>query len=194
MSLEEDLISLSVLLTAVSLAACAGVSAYLPFLAVALCARFTTFVPLSPAWNWFTSGGTIGILSALSVVEIVLDKIAVVNHLHDLLQTVLRLAAGAILFTALSGDLGRSTPMLAVVCGILISGGVHFLRAGVFRPLISITTFGNANFKLSLLEEVTVLLVCVLALTLPASLAVLMVAAACLMIYRRWIQPVDYFE
>ena len=53
----------------------------------------------------------------LLVIEFVADKIPAVDHANDVVQTVLRPTAGAILMLSASGQIGKTHPVLMIVAG-----------------------------------------------------------------------------
>ena len=75
------------LLTGTGLAVAAGLNAYVPLLIIGLAARFFDFVQLPPAWNWLSNEWVLLIIAVLLVIEIVADKIPVVDSINDWLQT-----------------------------------------------------------------------------------------------------------
>ena len=87
-------------LTGLGLSAAAGLNAYIPLLLVGVLARFTDVITLPEPYRWIQSGWAIGIVSVLLVAELILDKVAVVDHVNDVLQTVVRPTAGGLAFSA----------------------------------------------------------------------------------------------
>src|SRR5687768_11368894 len=77
-------------LTGMSLSAAAGLNAYIPFLVVALVARFTDYIVLPAGYEWIESNWAIGIGSVLLVAEVVLDKVPAVDTVNDTIQTFIR--------------------------------------------------------------------------------------------------------
>jgi Domain of unknown function (DUF4126) len=67
----------------------------------------------------------IGVLIFLSIIEFLADKIPAVNHVNDLVQTFARPTAGAIVFAASASNLTHVNAVLALIAGLLVSGGVH---------------------------------------------------------------------
>jgi hypothetical protein len=66
------------LLTGFGLAGAAGLNAYIPLLAIALLGRFGV-VTLHAPFDVLTHGAVIAVLAVLLVVELVVDKVPVVN-------------------------------------------------------------------------------------------------------------------
>ena len=139
--------------SAFGLSSAAGLNAYLPLLVVALLARFTDLVKLSPPWDVLTSWWVIGALVVLLIIETLVDKVPAADTANDVINTAIRPAAGAVLFAANSGNLGEVHPVLALICGLLIAGGVHAAKATA-RPVVTATTAGTGNWLVSTLEDV----------------------------------------
>lgn len=152
--------------TAFGLSASAGLNAYLPLLIVALTARYTNLLTLNEPWNVMTNWWVIGTLAVLLLVEMTVDKIPAVDTLNDVIQTVGRPVAGAILFAAGSGTVGDLHPVLAVVAGLFLAGGVHTAKS-VFRPAVTASTGGMGNWAVSLIEDILALISTILAILLP---------------------------
>ena len=77
-------------LTGMGLSAAAGLNAYIPFLIVALIARFTDLITLPTSFAWIESWWAIGIGSILLIAELVLDKIPAIDTVNDTIQTFIR--------------------------------------------------------------------------------------------------------
>jgi hypothetical protein len=169
--------AVSNLATAFGLSTSAGLNAYVPLLAVALTARYTSLIRLNPPFDALASPWVIGVLVVLLVVEIVADKVAVVDTINDAIQTVVRPAAGAILFAATTNAIGEVHPVLAMVCGVILAGGVHTAKASA-RPAITATTAGVANPVVSVAEDVTAAVTSIVALVAPVLVVLLVVALA----------------
>ena len=152
--------------TAFGLSASAGLNAYLPLLVVALTARYTNLIQLNEPWNVMTSWWVIGTLAVLLVIEMTVDKIPAVDTLNDVVQTVGRPAAGAVLFAASSGVVGDLHPALAFIAGLFLAGTVHAAKS-VARPAVTATTGGTGNWLVSIIEDVLALIGAILAILLP---------------------------
>ena len=87
-------------LTGTGLAAAAGLNAYIPFLLVALLSRFTDVIDLPAQYAWIESNWAIAMSAVSLLSEMVLDKIAIVDHLNDLVATLIRPTVGGLIFAA----------------------------------------------------------------------------------------------
>ena len=173
------------ILTAFGLSGSAGLNAYLPLLVVALLARFTNLVHLRDPWTALTSGWIITVLVILLIVETVADKVPAVNHVNDVIQTLVRPAAGAILFAASSNAIADIHPVLAIVCGILVAGSVHLVKSAAIRPVVTAVSAassggvatGPANVVISTVEDVVSIITSLLAVVVPFILALVLLIA-----------------
>ncbi len=141
------------ILSAFGLSASSGLNAYLPLLIVGLLARFTDLVNLKAPWNTLENPWVLGVLAVLLVIEITVDKIPAVDTVNDVIQTVVRPAAGAVLFASSSNVVSDMSPVLAMVCGLLVAGGIHAVKATA-RPVITASTAGVGNSVVSAGEDV----------------------------------------
>ena len=152
--------------TAFGLSSSAGLNAYLPLLVVALLARFTDLIELRSPWDALESWWVIGALAILLLIEVLVDKVPAVDTINDTIQTFIRPVAGAILFAASAGVIGEAHPVLALICGLLVAGGVHAVKATA-RPVVTASTGGVLNPVVSTLEDVLSLVVAILAIVVP---------------------------
>jgi hypothetical protein len=152
--------------TAFGLSASAGLNAYLPLLVVALMAKYTTLIKLNEPWDVMTSWWVIGVLSVLLLIEMTVDKIPAVDSINDIIQTIGRPVAGAILFAASSGVVGNVHPVLAFIAGLILAGGVHAIKATA-RPAVTATTAGVGNWLVSLIEDILALITAILSILVP---------------------------
>lgn len=152
--------------TAFGLASSAGLNAYIPLLVVALLGRFTNLITLKAPWDALESWWVIGVLAVLLIVEIVADKIPAVDSVNDVVQSLVRPAAGAILFASSGGSISNVHPVLAIICGILAAGSIHAVKATA-RPVVTATTGGMLNPAVSTAEDVVSLIISVLSIALP---------------------------
>lgn len=109
-------------LMGVSLAACAGLRAFLPLLVTGVLAR-AGYLTLGEGYSLLARTDMLVVFAVASIVEIVADKIPLVDHVLDSAATFLRPAAGTLLVAALAN---RLDPALALTLG-LITGGTTAL-------------------------------------------------------------------
>ena len=184
-------------LTGMGLSAAAGLNAYIPFLVVALVARFTDVITLPQSYAWIESWWAIGIGAVLLLTEVVLDKIPAVDTVNDAVQTFIRPSMGGLIFAATSAaeNLDRSTwmadnPWVGVVLGIIVSGLVHGGKM-VARPAINAGTLGFGAPVASTVEDGASVGLSLVALLIPALVVVVLAVLAWLLIWlwlkvRRW--------
>ena len=169
--------------TAFGISSAAGLNAYLPLLAVALIARYTDWITLRPPFDALTNPAVIALLVLLLLIEMTVDKIPAVDSVNDVIQTIIRPAAGAILFAASNNVISDMTPVLAMALGILAAGTVHSAKATA-RPVVTGTTMGIANPIVSVVEDVLSLTVTIVAILMPV-LIVLFLAVVLIWWMRR---------
>lgn len=163
-------------LTGTGLAASAGLNAYIPLLALGLLARYTDAVTLPSDWQWLSNGWVIAILAALLVIEVVADKVPVLDHINDTVQTFIRPAAGGLVFGAGSSSetvtvsdpeqFFSSAWWVPVAVGVLIALAVHALKAAA-RVLVNTLTVGIGAPAVSTVEDATSVVMSVVAILLP---------------------------
>src|SRR3712207_8279561 len=62
--------------------------------------RYTDTIDLPGGWQWLGNGWVLIILAVLLAVEVVADKVPVVDSINDTVQTVVRPTAGGLAFGA----------------------------------------------------------------------------------------------
>jgi hypothetical protein len=146
-------------LTGTGLSAAAGLNAYIPFLIVALVAKFTDVITLPATYAWIESWWAIGIGSLLLLSEVVLDKIPAVDTVNDAVQTFIRPAMGGLIFaaTAAAEEVDQSVwmaqhPWVGIVLGVVVSGLVHAGKAAA-RPVVNVGTAGFGAPVVSTAED-----------------------------------------
>mgnify|MGYP003597031802 CR=1 FL=1 len=158
---------ISGLLSALGLAGSAGLNAWIPLFMVGLADRL-----LPPAWfhlpervAFMHSTPFLVVTGLLLLVELLADKIPLVDHVNDTVQAFIRPLAGALLFLAGTGAL-HLPPAVPIVLGLLTAGAVHTAKAG-FRPVVTVGTGGLGNPVVSLVEDVVAFLATLIALLAP---------------------------
>ena len=163
-------------LTGTGLAASAGLNAYIPLLTMGLLARYTEAISLPAGWSWLSNGWILSILGLLLAIEVVADKVPVVDHLNDMVQTFVRPTAGGLAFGAGSASetvtvsdpasFFTSHQWVPIVAGGLIALGVHGVKAAS-RPVVNTTTAGFGAPVASTAEDFGSVVMSVVAILLP---------------------------
>lgn len=143
-------------LLGLGLAASSGLNTFLPLLMLAGAAHFRWFgVDLNGSFGWLASDGALAALGVATLVEIVGDKVPVVDHALDVLGTWARPVAGTLAAASVFHGVDPATAALAgLVIGAPTAFGVHAAKAGT-RAASSATTLGLGNPILSTLEDLT---------------------------------------
>jgi len=161
-------------LTGTGLAASAGLNAWIPLLAVGLIARYTDLLTLPPEWAWLSDGWVLAILGAMLVVELVADKVPVVDSINDVFNTVIRPTSGGIAFGAGAATVTTTDPAaltegtnwVPIAVGAALALVVHLLKALV-RPVLNAMSLGTGAPFVSTAEDVTSVTMSLVAILLP---------------------------
>jgi Domain of unknown function (DUF4126) len=177
---------LPVLALAVALAASAGLRAWLPLLLAGILARAGA-LDLGPSFQFLASNKALVLFGVATVVELLGDKIPVVDHALDLIGTPLRPAAGALLASSVLGTV--TDPLTAVALGTAVGAPSalipHALKTAV-RAVSTGVTGGLANPVLSFVEDALSVLVFILAVLVPVLVVALL--GLSLFVASRWIR------
>ena len=184
-------------LTGLGLSASAGLNAYIPLLMVGVLGRYTGLIDLPHSWQWLSNGWVLAILAALLAVEVVADKVPVVDHVNDVLHTVIRPTAGGLSFGAASqaqtttvtdpGNFFSHHQWLPIAAGALIALCVHGVKATA-RPVINVSTLGFGAPVVSTIEDVFSTAMSLVAIVLPILIVFFLVAIVLFFVWarRRW--------
>ncbi|WP_432932672.1 DUF4126 domain-containing protein [Microbispora sp. CA-135349] len=175
-------------LTGLGLSTAAGLNAYIPLLLVGVLARLTDAVRLPHEYAWLSDTWVLAIVAVLMIAEFVLDKVPVVDHVNDMIQTAVRPAAGGVVFsaTAAAAKIDNSAwmaehPAVGWLLGIAVALTVHTIKATA-RPVVNATTVGVGAPVVSTVEDVGSLGMSLIAIFLP----VLVVVALALLAFVAW--------
>ena len=174
------------ILSAFGLSASAGLNAYIPLLAVGVIAHYTDWIKLNPPYDLLSNAWILILLSVLLIIEMLADKIPAVNHINDIIQTVVRPVAGAIVFAASAHTITGLHPLIALASGILVAGSVHAVKSVAVRPAVTATTGGTGNVPVSIAEDVIATVLSILSIVIPILVAVLLVVLASFIIWWFW--------
>jgi hypothetical protein len=171
---------------AITLAAVAGLRAWLPLLVAGVLSRLG-IADLGASFGWLGSLPALALLGGATVLEVAGDKIPVVDHVLDTVGTVVRPLAGTL--AAAAALVHVRDPLVALVIGLVVGAPIalapHVAKASL-RGVSTATTAGLANPVLSLLEDGVSLVLTLLAFLVPI-LAALMVASGAWLIWR-WLR------
>jgi hypothetical protein len=150
----------------IALAATAGMRAFLPLLVLGIAARLGRF-EISEGYHWLTSDMALITFAVAVVAETLADKIPVVDHALDTVQTIVKPAVGTMVAAAMFVQL---SPFHATLLGLAVGGtvatGVHLAKAKV-RLLSSLTTGTVLNPILSFVEDVVSTVIAAVAVIAP---------------------------
>ncbi|PRI11745.1 DUF4126 domain-containing protein [Leucobacter massiliensis] len=181
------------IITGLTLAASAGLNAYIPMLGLGLLSRFTELVHLPAGWAWLENEWALGVLGVLLIVEVLVDKFPALDSVNDVVQTVVRPASGGIVFSA-----GSSSETVAVtdpaefvasaqfwpfVLGVAIALVPHILKA-LARPILNVLTAGAGAAVSSTLEDLGAVVLTILAVVVPVIALALLVLTVALLVRR----------
>ncbi len=184
------------ILAGTGLAVAAGLNAYIPLLVLGLAGRFLDFVVLPSGWSWLENEWVLLILGVLLVIELVADKVPVVDSVNDWIQTLVRPAAGGIAFgtgsatqTAVITDPASffsSNAWVPVAVGVGLALATHLVKMAA-RPALNAVTAGMAAPIVSGVEDVGSVALSLFALLIPVLVIVVIggLIAAAITLFRR---------
>ena len=178
--------ALTAIFSAFGLSASAGLNAYIPLLTVSLLARFTNLIQLAEPWDVLKDWWVIGALAILLVIEFFADKVPAVNHINDAFQTLIRPAAGAVAFAASAGVITETSPVFALILGLLVAGGVHATKSLAVRPAVTATTGGVGNVPVSILEDILSIGLSILSILIPVIISVILILFTAWILWFLW--------
>lgn len=160
-------------LTGTGLAASSGLNAWVPLLVVGLISRYTEMLSLPPQWAWLSNGWVLAIFAGLLAVELIADKVPVLDSVNDIVYTVVRPTTGGIAFGAGSATITTTDPgelaegsWVPIAIGAALALLVHLLKALV-RPALNAVTFGVGAPLVSTAEDITSVAMSLVAVLLP---------------------------
>jgi hypothetical protein len=163
------------ILSGFGLAGAAGLNAYIPLLILGIANRLG-YANLQAPFDVLGSNVGLGVLALLLLVEVLADKVPGVDHVNDVINSIVRPAAGGVLTLSYAGA-GTLHPGFAALLGIITAGGVHATKATA-RPLVTATTGGLGNPVVSTIEDVASIGITILALIAPIVVAIFLLVGA----------------
>jgi uncharacterized protein DUF4126 len=178
-------------LTGIGLSASAGLNAWIPLLALGLLNRYTSLIMLPQPWHWLSNGWILTILFVLLAIEIVADKVPIVDSANDAVQTFIRPTSGGLAFGASSdahtvtvsdpSAFLRGHEWVAVASGVVIALFMHVTKSTA-RPVVNALTLGTGAPVVSTAEDVTSAGLSVVAIVFP----ILVIVFLALIAYAFW--------
>ena len=169
---------------AIGLAACAGLRAWLPLLLAGGLSR-AGLITLGSSFSFLGSNRALMLFGAATLIEIAGDKIPAVDHALDMLSTVLRPAAGALLAASVMWKI--EDPLVALAMGVAVGAPaalVPHAAKSVLRAASTTFTGGLANPVISVAEDVLAVGMFVLTVIVPLVAALLLLAVAVFVVRR----------
>lgn len=179
------------ILAAFGLSGAAGLNAWLPLLAVGVADR-AGWLALDSPYDALSSVPGMIVVGLLLVLDLIGDKIPVLDSVLHSIGLVIAPVSGAVLFTAQTDLTSDLNPAVGAVLGALTAGGMHAGRAAV-RPFVTASTIGVGNPAVSAAEDGTSLVMTLLAFAVPVLAFLLVITALGLIIWlliraRRWMR------
>jgi hypothetical protein len=169
---------------AVTLAAVAGLRAWLPLLVAGVLAKLG-IADLGPSFGWLGSWPALGLLGGATVLEVAGDKVPLVDHVLDAVGTIIRPLTGSL--AAAAALVHIQDPVIALVIGLVIGAPIalapHAAKT-TLRGVSTATTVGLASPIVSVVEDTLALVLSVLAFLVPI-LTALLVATCAWLVWRR---------
>ncbi len=168
------------ILTGLTLAAPAGLNAYIPLLVLGLAGRFG-IIELTGRYAFLEQWWMLALVAALLAIEIVADKVPAVDNVNDVIQSVVRPVAGGLLAVSAAGVV-KAPAVVLFVAGVLLAGSVHAVKASA-RPALNVATAGTGGPVVSTLEDIASLVLSVMAILVPV-LAAIAIAVLLFLLWR----------
>lgn len=172
----------------------AGINLYATVAILGLTARYD-WVALPPQFEIFDNDLVIIGALVLYAIEFLADKIPWVDTLWDGVHTLIRPLGGALVAVATIGEASPTIAAIVAILGGTFAAGSHFAKAGT-RAVANTSPEPFSNVALSLVEDAFVVVLGILAFTLPlVALGVAVVLFILIMIFagrlmkaarRRW--------
>jgi hypothetical protein len=155
----------------IALAACAGLRAWLPLLALGLSVRLGV-LPLGDSFQFIGSNTALTVFVLATIIEVIADKIPVVDHALDALSTFLKPVAGIVLAASVMWTV--DDPIVALALGVMVGAPASLVphtAKTTLRGVLSPLTAGVAAPILSVLEDVIAFGLVALAILAPLVVA-----------------------
>lgn len=158
-----------------------GIRLYAAVATLGLLGRFAN-LQLPGELDVLTNWWIIGIASGLFLIEFFADKIPYLDSGWDVVQTFIRIPAGAVLAAAAFGEFDRSIQVIALLLGGGLAFSAHATKASA-RAAINLSPEPATNIVVSLFEDVVAVISIVLAYVLPIVLIIFVVAFVAISVF-----------
>ncbi|GAC1653427.1 MAG: DUF4126 domain-containing protein [Vulcanimicrobiaceae bacterium] len=181
--------SVSQFALAYALTTSAGIRALLPLAALSIAAH-NGWVHPPQAFAWVAGSLVMWIFIGVAALEMVADKVPLIDHLFHFVQIATKPAAAALLVGGSVHATSHEQLVLLMIVGALNALGIHGVVAGT-RVASSATTAGLASPVLSTVEDVGAIGATILAFLAPLVSAVMAIIFSVLLfilarrVYRR---------
>ena len=143
---------------------------------------FLGWIPLPGGLTALAHPWVLAASGLMFVVEFVADKIPGVDSLWDVVQTFIRIPAGAALAASVFGDASTAATLAAAILGGSLAAGSHFAKSGS-RAVINTSPEPFSNWAASFGEELAVGTVLWLAFEYPVAAIVVLVLLVLLAVW-----------
>lgn len=181
-------------LTGSGLALSAGLNAFIPMVSIGLLARYTDVVDLPTQWAWLENPWVLVVLGVLLVLDVVADKVPALDHVNDVVQTLVRPTSGGIVFAAGSssqtpaltdpGEFFTSSAVVPFIIGLVLALSTHIAKASG-RAVVNVSTAGLGAPVVSTIEDVSALTITVLAILVPVLVIVFLLILVAMLLWVR---------
>ncbi|HEX5727451.1 MAG TPA: DUF4126 domain-containing protein, partial [Longimicrobiaceae bacterium] len=156
--------------------------AFLPVFSAGLAAQLLS-LPLPAGLGWLERPQTLAIFGVATLLELLGDKVPLLDHLLDSVQVLVKPALGVLAALPFAYQLApEHSAAIAIVVGAPLALGVHATKATV-RVGSTATTGGMGNPVLSVLEDLAAIGSIVLAFLAPV-VALVLLAAVLFLLFR----------
>ena len=172
---------MTAILPGLGLAAAAGLNAWVILL---LFNGLYLLLPLEfpgPTSAWLSSHGVLTAALILFLAEFVADKIPIVDHLWNLLQTLLRPVVGALLVLSVVPESSGAARIGLALAGAVATLATHFVKSTT-RLTSTAATSGMTQFALSLAEDVVAVALAALLFFQPLFTVIVLLAILILLL------------
>lgn len=142
-------------------------------------------VSLSPDLQVLSSSWVMGVAATLFLLNFLADKIAFIDSINDMLQTFVRIPAGALLAYGAAAGVSPEVAAIAGLLGGTLAAGTHVAKTGS-RALINTSPEPFSNVAASLAEDVGVVGGLALAIAHPITFLCLLAVFVGLLV---WLLP-----